>query len=46
MELSEKGLLKILDDCYFDDDYDQYVLRSINRKENLLNEKNRKFQSI
>ena len=36
MKLSEKGLLKILDGCYFDEEYDEYVLPSINRKENLF----------
>ena len=44
MKLSDKGLLKILDDCYFDDDYDEYVLRSINRKQNLFEIQNITFE--
>ena len=36
MKLNEKGLLKILNACYVDEDYDEYVLRSLNRKENLF----------
>ena len=45
MKLSKKGLLKILDACYFDEDYDQYVLRSLNRKENLFEIQDTTFEA-
>ena len=45
MKLSKKGLLKILDACYFDKDYDQYVLRSLNRKENLFEIQDTTFEA-